>query len=177
MNSRDLLFKIINNNCKVNSLKENDMNELTQVKNVKFTDEQIDKFFKKLNSNKMIRELCHMRQELKPIRLSDFTKPNEVRKLLKSDKINAMCIINCGSVYENYPKNPRSAEQRLENGKKDVQILIDAIEKVITSMTRPFNTLKVELMNNELTVCRTKIDKYDDGADEYGMEVFLKIHY
>lgn len=153
------------------------MNDQTQVKNVKFSDEQINKFFKKLNSNTLIRELCHARQELKPVRITDFTKPNEVRRLLKSDKINAMCIINCGSVYENYPKNPRTDKQRLEDGKKNVQILIDTIEKVITSMTSPFNMLKVELMNNELTICRTKIDKYDDGNDEYGMEVFLKIHY
>jgi hypothetical protein len=149
---------------------------MNKTKNIKFNDETIIEFFKFL---KKIVPWQILRGEIVPIKngINGFKNPNEIKPYVTSNIFNAYACFNAGDTYDRYDKGYiRTDKERLDEVvpriKKSITDIQDALNK-----HEKFNNIKLVDVTKEYQIVRTKIDRFDDGRDEYGVQVFWKFTF
>ena len=142
-------------------------------KNIKFNDETIIEFFNFLNEVVSWRNL---RGKIIPISngINGFKNPNEIKPFVTSNIFNAYACFNAGNTYDRYSEGyVRTDEERL---KEVVPLIKKSIVEIQSALNKhdKFNNIKLVDVTKEYQIVITKIDPFDDGRDEYGVQVFWK---
>ena len=142
-------------------------------KDIKFNDETIIEFFKLLNT---IVPWQMLRGEIVPIKngINGFKNPEEIKPLVTNNMFNAYACFNAGDTYDRYEDGyVRTDEERLEEVVPIIKKSIADIQSALNKHAK-FNNIKLVDVTKDYQLVRTKIDRFDDGNDEYGVQVFWK---
>ena len=145
------------------------------IKNIKFNDETIIAFFDFLNK---VVPWQIRRGKIVPINgINGFKNPNEIKPRVTSNMFNAYVCFDAGDAYDRYNEGfVRTDEERLEEVVPRIRKSITDIQSALDKHEK-FNNIKLVDVTKEYQIVRTKIDRFDDGKDEYGVQAFWKFSY
>lgn len=141
---------------------------------VKFTDEEVDRFFNEANA-----ALGRMRFDVKlrPARLSNFRDKQMILDRTAGRPFNAYCVASLGSNYDGYGTSDSEAVDFDAKASETAAKLVSTLNAFCRRSKDPlFAKLSAECVNRDVYSIRTREVENDDGLEEYGVELFLKIH-
>lgn len=148
-------------------------------KKVKFNNEQINTLFAALNELPEIKQYSYYPgSKIQLTKLQYFTNKASILSKVNDEKFNAYICLNLGNNYEGFgipgSKKPNFKHRAVEYATN----AFNAINKYLSTSTNPlFSKLTAEIVNKQINYCIIYSKDNDDGYEEYGVEVFLKIHY
>ena len=147
----------------------------TNIKNVKFSNRQILDFFDFIND---VVSLGVLDNRIRPLKgLSSCKNPEIVKQRVTTPNFNAYACFKAGYVYDAYHENRvRSNEERLEETVPKIEKTLVDIQNALDKH-KEFNNIKVENVTKKYDIVTTYVDRYDDGNDKFGIEVFLKFSF
>ena len=90
---------------------------------------------------------------------------------------NAYVCFDAGDAYDRYNEGfVRTDEERLEEVVPRIRKSIADIQSALDKHEK-FNNIKLVDVTKEYQIVKTKIDRFDDGKDEYGVQAFWKFSY
>lgn len=153
------------------------MDKAAQIKNVKFTDEQINKFFKLINDSETKRLIDSGKGSTNEISklngLKSFRNPEKVAAKLIDKNPNGYACFSAGYVYDDWGKETTKTDaERVESTKARIDKLLIHLKHIIDNSE--FSNIEPIILNKDFQLCITYQDPYDDGNDYFGVEVYFK---